>query len=162
MFLVMDMAISSLNGKHLGYYEGILQLRNPNKAVLDYIAQRLAETPRVRIAKEKKVSEGRDFYFSDKRFLLNLGQKLKQRFNAYLDATVRLHSVDRTTSRNVYKLTVLIRIPTFKVGQLISLHGQQMKVMEIKRKVKLKEIKSGKKYIFNFDYVSKRVNEAAL
>ncbi len=156
----MMSAQSPLAGKHSGYYEGILQLRNPCKAVLDYIAQRIAETPRVRIAKEKNISGGRDIYFSDKRFLLNLGQKLKQKFKAYLETSVRLHSVNRTTSRNVYKLTVLIRIPTFRVGQVISLHGQQMKVLEIKRKVKLKEVKSGKKYLFNFDYINERVHES--
>lgn len=143
--------------RHKEYYEGILQLRNPGKTVFDYINKKLAENPSIRIVKEKKLKNGLDLYFNDKRFLKNLGEKLKNRFNAHLKTSAKLFSVDRQTGKELYRLTVLIRIPNFEAGQIISLQGKLMQVLEIKNKVRLKEVKTGKKYLFDFDYVNERM-----
>ncbi len=147
--------------RHREYYEGILQLRNQNKTVLSYISKRLAEKPLIRIVKEKKLKNGLDLYFNDKRFLKNLGEKLKTKFNAHLKTSAKLFSVDRQTGKELFRLTVLIRIPNFEIGQIISLHGKLMRVIEIKNKVRLKEIKTGKKHLFDFRYVNERVKDAS-
>lgn len=143
--------------KNIGYYEGVLQLRNPNDEVFALINRYLAEEPKARIVKKRRMADGADYYLNDQRFLQKLGKRLQERFNAQLKTSIKLHSTSRMTSKKVYRVTVLARIPSFEVGQIVEVHGKPMKVLEIKKNVRMQEIKTGRKHIFGFDYVNQKV-----
>ncbi len=145
--------------KNIGYYEGVLQLRNPNDEVFAYINKQLFEEPKVRIVKKRRMADGVDYYLNDQRFLQKLGKRLQERFNAQLKTSIKLHSTSRMTSRKVYRVTVLARIPSFEVGQIVEVHGKPMKVLEIKKNVRMQEIKTGKTHIFDFDYVNEKMQK---
>jgi len=92
------------------YYEGTLQLRNPNEEVLNFIRNQFKNNQKVWIAKEKDLKTGIDLYISSNKFLLSLGKKLKKSFKGELKTSRRLHSKSRITSKNVYRVTVLFRL----------------------------------------------------
>jgi|TARA_B100001971_G_C18114028_1_gene495801 NMD protein affecting ribosome stability and mRNA decay len=136
--------------KHDQYFEGTLQLRNPNDEVINYIERRVNERDDVFIAKAEKVTNGIDFYLSSNRFLKNLGKKLQKKFKGELKLSPKLFSRNRQTSKNVYRLNVLFRLPTCKCGDIIKIRGEKIKVLKLGNKIFGKNRDTGKKV--NIDY----------
>ena len=93
----------------LNYYEGILQLRNPNEETINFIKNQFKNNPKVWIAKHEKLKTGVDFYISSNKFLLSLGKKLKKSFKGELITSRKLHTQHRMTSKKVYRVTVCFR-----------------------------------------------------
>lgn len=91
---------------HPEYYEGILQLRNPNEEVINFIKNQFKNNPKIWVAKEEKLKTGIDYYISSNKFLLTLGKRLKKSFKGELKLSRRLHTKNRITSKNVYRGTV--------------------------------------------------------
>ena len=94
----------------LQYYEGILQLRNPNEECNRFIKNQFKNNEKVWISKEVKQKTGTDYYISSNRFLLSLGKRLKKSFRGELKISRRIHSTSRITSKNIYRVTVLFRL----------------------------------------------------
>ncbi len=91
---------------HPEYYEGILQLRNPNEEVINFIRNQFKNNSKIWVAKEEKLKTGIDYYISSNKFLLKLGKRLKKSFKGELKLSRRLHTKNRITSKNVYRVTV--------------------------------------------------------
>lgn len=100
------MAIYSKNQ----YFEAKLQLRPFDKKVYNYIKEQINEKENVFIAKEEKLKEGLDIYLSSQKFACALGLKLKRTFDGELKITRSLFTVNRQTSKKVYRVTVLFRL----------------------------------------------------
>mgnify|MGYP001574226577 CR=1 FL=1 len=80
---------------HEGYYEGILQLRNPNKEAIEFIKSQIKKKEGVFISTEKKVNNGIDFYITSQRYLQTLGKELKKHFSGELKVSSRIHTKNR-------------------------------------------------------------------
>lgn len=132
------------------YFEGILQLRNPSKEVVDFIEKQTEQKENVFITKKEEVRNGIDFYFTSNKYLLNLGKKLQNCFGGELKFSSKLFSRDRQTSKEIHRVNVLFRVPGFKKGDIIKLKGDNIKVINIGKKVFGKNIKTGKKVSINF------------
>ena len=96
--------------KNPQYFQGILQLRNPHEESIRFIRNQFKKNPKVWIAKEVNIKTGIDFYVSSNKFLMSLGKKLKKSFKGELKVSRKLHTKNRLTSKNVYRVTVLFRI----------------------------------------------------
>ena len=96
--------------KNQQYFEGILQLRNPDDELIDFIKNQFENNPHVWIAKEERLKNGIDIYVSSNRFLLALGKKIKKKVKGELKTSKRLYGVDRQTSKLRYRATVLFRL----------------------------------------------------
>ncbi|MEA2037630.1 MAG: NMD3-related protein [Nanoarchaeota archaeon] len=92
------------------YFQGILQLRNPNEEVINFIANQLKKNEKVWVAKQVKLKTGIDLYVSSNKFLMALGKKLKKSFKGELKTSRKLHTKHRLTSKNVYRVTVCYRV----------------------------------------------------
>ena len=96
--------------KNQQYFEGILQLRNPNEELIDFIKNQFENNSHVWIAKEERLKNGVDIYVSSNRFLLALGKKIKKNFKGEFKTSKRLYGVDRQTSKLRYRATVLFKL----------------------------------------------------
>ena len=96
--------------RHSNYYEAILQLRPYNEKVVDFILKKISERKNVYIAKEVSLKTGIDLYLTDQRFARALGRRLKRNFKGKLILSRKLHTRDRQTSRNIYRVTVCFRL----------------------------------------------------
>ncbi len=93
------------------YFEGILQIRNPDDEVLRFIKNQFKKNPKEWIAKTVELkSGGIDYYVSSNKFLRELGRKLKKAFKGELKESKKFHSINRQTSKMVYRGTVLFRL----------------------------------------------------
>ncbi len=127
------------------YFEGILQIRDGNAELLNWIRDRIKSDGKARIAKEKKVTNGVDLYLSEQHYLQNLGRKIKEKFTGILKISMRQHTTDKMTSKLLYRVTVLFKVLPFKRGDIVTLHGEQVEILRIANRAQIKDVKSGKK-----------------
>ena len=96
--------------KNPQYYEAILQLRNPNKELLNCVVNAVNKRKNVFIANEVRQKNGVDYYISSQRFTRSLGNKLKKAFKGELKVSRKLYSFDRQKSKLIYRATVLFKM----------------------------------------------------
>ena len=132
------------------YFEGILQLRNIGNEVVEFAVKEIGKNENINIAKIKKVTNGVDIYLSPQKALRSLGNKLQHHFGGQLIVSTKLHTKSRVTSKDLYRVNMLFRIPNFKKGDIIDYKGDKIKIISMHKKVFAKDIKTGKKLNISF------------
>ena len=127
------------------YFEGILQIREGNKELLKWIHNRIISDGKARVAKEKIVKNGVDIYISDQHYLQNLGRKIQDSFSGILKTSKRLHTVDKMTSKHLYRVTVLFKVLPFKRGDIVEMHGEKVQILSIGKRIQIKVLQTGQK-----------------
>lgn len=130
------------------YFEGVLQLRNPNKEVIDFIRDNVEKRKDVLITKEKKINNGIDLYFTSQRFLRALGKRLKVKFNGELKESRKLFTRKRLTSKDVYRVNVMFRLLNFRVNDIINYRNQKIRIKSVGKLISGVDINNGKKVSF--------------
>ena len=97
------------------YFEGTLQLRNPNEECLNFIRNQFKNNQKAWVSKEEYHKTGIDYYISSNKFLLKLGKLLKKSFKGELIISRRIYTQHKLTSKNVYRMTVLFRLKDSEV-----------------------------------------------
>ena len=126
------------------YFQGVLQLRNPNNKVIEFI-KKFLEQNNTYITKTKKVKNGWDYWVTSQRVLQNLGNKLKSRFDGILKVNPRIYTRDWLTSKDVYRVNVYFELCKARTGQIIDFRGDKVKITAIGKKIFAKDLKTGKK-----------------
>ena len=98
------------NSRHSNYYEAILQLRPFSEELINFVIKRIEERKNVFITKEVPLKTGIDLYLTDQRFARSLGKKLKKSFKGKLILSRKLHTRDRQSSKNIYRVTICFRL----------------------------------------------------
>ena len=62
------------------------------------------------ISKEIHKKFGVDLYLSSKKTAVNISRKLKKRYKGEIKLSRKLYSVDRMTSKRLWRVTVLFRL----------------------------------------------------
>ena len=135
------------------YYEGILQLRNPNKEVIKRFRELTQRRKDVWIAKEEKTKNGIDFYLSSWRYLIEIGNKLQKQFGGGKKISRRLWGVSRQTSKKVYRVVFLLRLPSVKIGDIIEFRGKKIKIKEFRKKIEAADVETGKKMLIKYSEI---------
>lgn len=142
-----------LKDKPPNYFEGMLQLREIDQEVLDYVEAALEKSERGGVAKVVEHKNGFDFYFQNNPFLMQIGKQLKARFVGELTTTASLHT--RKNNKDLYRVTVLFRAYPFKKGDTIEAGGELYEITGIGKKVLCKRRKDQKKMQLSFDELKK-------
>src|SRR3989338_4987963 len=130
--------------KPSSYFEGMLQLRDVNDEVIDFAVREIKNSD-VNIAKIKQLENGIDLYVSRQRFLRTIAGRLQKRFGGQIIVSRKLHTKSRLTSRDLYRVNVLFRLPYFKKGDVIEYRGDKIKIVNLGKKIFAKDIVTGKK-----------------
>lgn len=140
-----------MESSRIGYYQGILQLRDPTEEVVDFIMKDIDKKKDAKIAKATKVRGGIDFYISSNKYLRILGKKLQMIFGGELKVSPKLYSIDRHTGKNIYRLNVYFRPSEFKRGDYIIYNNKVYLIMSLAKKITAKEIITNKKTVFKYN-----------
>ena len=132
------------------YFEGTIQLRNPSDEIIEAAASEIEKTPSLFVAKTKKVTNGIDVYISSQRALRSLGNKLQKRFACEITFSKKLFSKNNLTCKEVYRVYMLVRIPSFKKGDVIRYKGEDVKILGMSKKILAKNLETGKKLTLNY------------
>jgi len=114
------------------YFEGVLQIRNPNEIVLEYIDKKLAGEDRVFLSKISNLKTGVDYYLSSQKFIQVFANELYSEFGGELKITKRLFTRDKSTSKEVYRVNALLRLPDFEKGDIIKIRNTVLLVKDVK------------------------------
>lgn len=135
---------------HNNYFEGILQLRNPNSDIIRFIESRIGSEKGVFIAKKINVTNGIDFYISSRKYLHKLGKLLKSQFCGELKLSPKLFTRNKQTSKNVYRVNVLFRVCDVKKGDIITVRGEGIRVISLGKKLFGKVVNTNKKVCVDY------------
>jgi NMD protein affecting ribosome stability and mRNA decay len=98
-------------GTHENYYEAKIQIRPADEPLIRYIINEIDNNGRVRIIKIMKLKTGIDIYVSSRKFATSIAKKAKKKFNCSKTlVTKTLFSKNKQTSKDIYRVTVLIRL----------------------------------------------------
>ena len=128
--------------RHALYFEAILQLRDVDKEVVDYVEDEIARV-KLSVAKTVKLKNGIDYYLSSNSLTRALGKRLKERFGGNNKETSSLWGVKK--DREVYRVTVLFRGVPFKKNELVLYDGEECKIISLGKDIFMQEVKAGKK-----------------
>ncbi len=129
---------------HKGYYEAVLQLRNLNDEVFDFVCRQINKEKAL-VAKQESVKGGIDIYFASQKIAKKIGKELLESFGGEFKINAELYSRDRQTSKPVYRVSVLFRCFGFLKGEVIKVKGKIFKVTGIGKKVTGLNLETGKK-----------------
>jgi len=144
-FLTYGMKLSRPN-----YYQGILQLRDVNEEMIGFVQKQIAKRGDVAITKTARLPNGVDLYITSQKFIRIVGKKLRDNFGGELKISSRLYSVDRQTSKELHRVTVLYRCCSIKKGSIVELRGEKIKIMSLGHRIQGKRLADGKKVYVDF------------
>ncbi|MBW2967843.1 hypothetical protein KY362_05135 [Candidatus Woesearchaeota archaeon] len=129
------------------YFEGVLQLRDIDQDVEDYVRSEIAanEKDGVFLVKERKLKNGYDFKLTSNKFIRALGKRLVARFTGELSESAKLFTRNKQTSKDVFRINVLFRQRHFKVGDVVESRGRKVRVTTIGKRVSGVDVETGKK-----------------
>ena len=125
-------------------------MRNANEEVVNFVVSEIEKDPAGAISKVKEVGDGYDIYITRQKILRSLGNKLQKQFGGQILVSTRIHTRSRQTSRDLYRVNLLFKLPHFKKGDIIDYKGEKIKIIQMHKKVLAKEIKTGRKLNISF------------
>ncbi|MBR9677175.1 hypothetical protein GOV04_03470 [Candidatus Woesearchaeota archaeon] len=136
------------------YFEAILQLRGSiTKDVESFVLEAVEQNKSkgVFINKKNVLKDGVDYYLTNKKFCQNLAIKIQQNFGGVLKTASQIFSYDRQTSKHVYRLNVLVKLPSFKKSDVIVLNNMLLIVNSVDKKINGLNLQTTKKVSVDYD-----------
>ena len=132
------------------YFTAKLQLRDPPAEALPYIEEHLAPLHEkgVAINDVQDTPRGPDLYLTHKSVARQLGEKLVRRFGGTMKSSEQLFSRNKQTSKNLYRLNVLVEFPAFTKGDAVLLEGKPVLVTGLGKQCTGRDLQHDKKTVF--------------
>ena len=135
--------------KHAGYFEAVIQLRNVEQNVVDFVSLE-ADEHHIQVSKVKWFKHGVDLFVSDRKFARNTGKGLQQQFGGMLKTSARIFTRDRFSGKEVYRVTVLFKQFPYHKGEQFIFKGETYTVLSVANDVYVED-KENKKKKLRFD-----------
>ena len=126
------------------YFQGILQLRDVSDEVVAFVNNQIKKRGDVAVTRTVRLSNGVDLYVTSQKFIRILGKKLRESFGGEIRTSARLHTKNRQ-GKDLYRINLLFRPSTHKKGDVVSVRGENVKIIRIGRKIFARDLKTGKK-----------------
>lgn len=126
------------------YYQGILQLRDVNEEILGFVYNQIKKRGDIAVTRTVKYSNGIDLYITSQKFIRILGKKLKESFGGELKISSKLHTRNRQ-GKDLYRVNALFKPSRYRKGDLVSVRGDEVRLISIGRKIFARNLKTGKR-----------------
>jgi len=116
-----------------GYFEGILQIRKKGYSSYDeaveFAFNQVDANPDCFISRVIELKEGVDLYMSSHKLIAQVARKMQSAFGGELVFSKKLFS--KVKDKELYRITVLVRLPHFSKGEVIEHEGKPLYVKSI-------------------------------
>lgn len=126
------------------YYQGILQLRDVNDEILDFVSRQIKKRGDVAVTKKVNLPNGMDLYITSQKFIRILGKKLKESFGGEMKMSAKLHTRSKE-GRDLYRVNVFFRPLKYKRGDIVKIRGDEVKLLQVGNRIFAMDLKTGKK-----------------
>ena len=132
------------------YFEGILQVRNSTDEINDFIKKDIKKNMSKGVHINKEIDlDGTgtniDYYLTDKRYLKSIAEKLRNSFGARIKQNAQLFSIDWSTSKNVYRLNVLVEFPSYHKNDVLKINEHLFKIVSMDEKIHVINVETNAK-----------------
>ncbi len=132
------------------YFEGILQLRDANDEIKTFVKDEL-DANEIYVNKIDEKKDGADYYFIKKRFITRVADKLITKYGGFMDANAQLFTQDSQTSKELYRLNVVVYISPFKKGDAILKQDELMLITSVGKHNTCLDLIRGKNISFKYN-----------
>ena len=126
------------------YYQGILQLRDVNDEVTDFVYSQINKRADVAVTKTVRYPNGSDLYLTSQKFIRILGKKLKDSFGGELKTSSKLHTRSKS-GKDLFRINVLYRPSKYKRGDVVLVRGDNVMLLQVGRRIFARDLNTGKK-----------------
>lgn len=133
------------------YFEGILQVRNLNNESKKIVKQILKEFEEAYVNKVVEKKSSVDFYFVKKKFLTRVAEKIVNELGGFMDSNAQLFSRDNLTSKDMFRLNVVVHLPPFKKNDVVKKDGCLLLITGLGKYINSFDLEKGKKNSFKYD-----------
>lgn len=138
-----------------GYFQGILQLRNPTPELIGWVEHTVKKDNKASITFSTSVAGGVDMYFSSQTYLRAIGKKIAARFIGELKSSRKLWTLDKVTSKEIYRVYVMFKLPKFFRGSEFVAEGVRYKILQMAKYINVQNMATGKKENWDRETVDK-------
>ncbi|MDR2624453.1 MAG: hypothetical protein LBC39_07845 [Methanobrevibacter sp.] len=127
--------------RNSNYYEAVIQIRSQLKRIEDeqkeevnkfvnktldklYKKDKLAYIPQ-----KNQLREGIDYYVGSLKSAKKLSSAIQKRFGGLITESARLVTKNKDTSKEIYRLWISIRLPSFSIGDFVEFEGKIAKIL---------------------------------
>jgi nonsense-mediated mRNA decay protein 3 len=152
-FTIVKEVCSNCSKKNTEYFEGILQIRNPDEDILEFLNHELyrAEEKLIFVTNVEKVKNGFDYYITSKKHITRIAQSLQSQFGGTVKVSEQLFSHDSLRSKDIFRINVLYNCPDTKKGDVIKYNDKIYLVTSVTKQIYVKELDSETKSKISFD-----------
>ena len=126
------------------YYQGVLQLRDVNEEILNFVDNQIKKRGNVSITKKVSHPNGVDLYITSQKFIRILGKKLRESFGGEIKISAKLHTRSKT-GKDLFRVNVLFRLSKYKRGDIITIRGDQVKLLQVGNRIFAMDLRTGKR-----------------
>ena len=126
------------------YYQGILQLRDVNDEILNFVANQIKKRDDVAVTKTVKLQNGIDIYITSQKFIRILGKKLRDSFGGEIKVSSKLHTRSKT-GKDLFRINVFFRLSKYKRGDILEIRGDKVKLLQTGNRIFALDLKTGKR-----------------
>ena len=126
------------------YYQGVLQLRDVNEEILNFVDNQIKKRGDVAITKKVTYPNGVDLYITSQKFIRILGKKLRESFGGEIKISAKLHTRSKT-GKDLFRVNVLFRLSKYKRGDIITIRGDQVKLLQVGNRIFAMDLRTGKR-----------------
>ena len=126
------------------YYQGVLQLRDVNDEIYEFVYGQIEKRKDAAVTKTVKYPNGLDLYITSQKFIKILGKKLKESFGGEIKTSSKLHTRSKT-GKDLFRVNVLYRPSKYKRGDIITVRGDEVKLLQFRRMIFALDLKTGKR-----------------
>ncbi len=118
---------------HNLYFEGIIQLRGNDEEKLSNTVEeilKIYEKSSFGIQRIEHVRGGVDLYSTNNRMSQRVGTFLYKKYGGEYKESKKLFSLNKQTSKEIYRVSILYRLPVFFKDDIITLKDKVLKVVK--------------------------------
>ncbi|MBD3209656.1 hypothetical protein GF367_04555 [Candidatus Woesearchaeota archaeon] len=150
-FTVKQQRCDKCARKGTHYYTAKLQLRDPPAGALGFIEEAMQPLAAkgVSINKVEETPRGPDLYVTHKAAARQLADKLVRKYGGTMKTSEQLFSRNKQTSKNVYRLNVVVAFAHFTVGDVLVVDKKVVAVTGVGKRCTGRDLSTSKKIIFS-------------
>ncbi len=117
------------------YFEGILQLRDVDEEIVEFVRKDIGKNSSkgIAIVDEADAKNGIDLYLTDKKYIRKIAETLYERYGGEYKLNAQHFSLDKQTSKKIFRLNALFRPSPFRKGDVVSYEGALYTILSLSK-----------------------------
>ena len=129
------------------YFEAILQIRPLSHEVLNFALNELEKQKDkgIYMNKKEETAHGINLYLTNQTYAKVLARKIADQFGGNVSKNEKLFSRNRQTSKDVFRLSILVQLPLFTTNDVIVFEGAHYQISSMKKTLSVINLETGQK-----------------